>query len=64
MTVYELLNLCMDASLMDVQLYDLNSREVIWSGFGDEVPENYEDVEVDSYDPVDNRGTFTINISI
>lgn len=63
MTLYELINLCIEPSFLKVKIYDVNKCEDVWEGFGDEIPEEYEDLEVSSFDlPVKDSITFNVDL--
>lgn len=66
MTVDDFLSLCSDSSYLDIQIYDFNSDvdDVVWSGSGDEVPEEYLDLTLESFDAPNyySNGAITINI--
>lgn len=61
MTVWDLLEMCLDKGLMTVALYSLGKGAEIWRGIGDELPRKYEDLEVCSFDAPTND-VFTINV--
>ena len=62
MTVYFLMDTCMDPSICDVTIFDTKKGEDVWNGPGDEIPEQYGEQEVCSWDVPDRAGAFTINI--
>ena len=61
MIVDDLLDYCSDRGMMTVSLYNLDLDKEVYRGAGDEIPEQYLDMEVQSYDVPDGI-TFTINI--
>lgn len=63
MSVYDFLDLCCDKGLLNVTVYDVDKCEDIWSGAGDEVPSNIEDMTVESFDVPTGDGQLTINVS-
>ena len=62
MTVYEFVDLCIDPSILKVEIYSLDAGDVVWMGYGDEIPSKYEDVEIDSYDVPTKKDRITLNI--
>ena len=59
MTIYEMMNLCTDVGLCEVEIFSF--KDVVWSGYGDEIPDKYEDMEILSFD-VPSGGKMTFNI--
>ena len=62
MTVYELLYYCIDPGMLTVEIYSLEQGKELWVGPGDEIPEEYENAEVGSWDCPTVPWHFTINI--
>ena len=62
MTVYFLMELCMDASTCIVTIFDGEKDGDVWTGAGDDIPEEYGMCEVASWDVPERAGRFTINI--
>lgn len=61
MTIAEIMNLCTEASLCKVEIYSLEKDKTIWSGVGDEIPYEYEDLEIASFDvPSNEKMTFNV----
>ena len=61
MTIIEIMDLCTDAGLCKVEIYHLEKDETIWSGVGDEIPDELQDLEISSFDvPSDGKMTFNI----
>lgn len=54
MTIYELAKLMLDASCQHVKIFDFAHDDVteVFDGMFDEVPEEYEDMEISSIDNV------------
>ena len=53
--------MCIDPSLCKVSIYDMEKGEDVWSGAGDEIPEEYGDLEFGSFDvPKDGQMTFNL----
>ena len=63
MTLYEIINLCIEPSCLKVEIYDTDKGEVVWSGYGDEIPHKYEDAEVTTYD-LPNKDSITFNVEM
>lgn len=63
MTVYDFLDLCYDKGLLNIEIYDFTSEKVIYSGLGEDVPFEYEDLEVQSYD-VPYNNILTLNVEL
>ena len=62
MTIYDFIYLSCDAGLMKVEVYDMTTERVIWSGNGDEMPTEIEDMELMSFDVPYMTDTFTLNV--
>ena len=63
-TLGELLDLYVDAN-MKLNIYDLNDEvdKIVYSGYRDDMPDEYEDMEVSSIDnPYKDSYILTINI--
>lgn len=50
-----------DPSFLEIEVYDVNLGENVWEGFADELPEEFEDQLIDTYE-VSNSGVVTFNI--
>lgn len=50
MTIRDLLELYVDAGLLKVEVYDLETSETIYSGQGDMIPDEYLDLDIQSLD--------------
>ena len=62
MNVFDFVELCCDPGLLTVRLFDLDSGEDVWTGYGDEIPEKYGYLPVGSFDCPDKEGEITINV--
>ena len=62
MNIYEFLDYCIDAGMMEVEIYSLDDGDVVWTGDGDEVPERFGYLELASYDVPGKPGKITLNI--
>lgn len=61
MTIEELMNLCIEPSLCKVEIYSVDQNDTVWSGMADEIPDEYGELEVESFDvPTDGCMTFNI----
>ena len=62
MTITEMMDLCTDASLCKVEIYNVEKGKEIWSGNGDEIPDEFGELEVETFDvPSDGKMTFNID---
>ena len=62
MTIAEFMDLCIEPSLCKVEIYSLDRDGLIWSGMGDEIPSEFEELEVGTFDvPSDGKMTFNID---
>lgn len=61
MTVYEFLDYCIDARLLTVEIYSLD-KGTVWVGDFDELPDEYADAELCSFDVPTKEGCITLNI--
>jgi hypothetical protein len=50
MTIRDLLELYVDAGLLKVEIYDLETSETIYRGQGDMIPDEYLDLDIQSLD--------------
>lgn len=62
MSVYDFVSLLVDDS-MELTIYDNNSGENLWTGEASEVPDEYEEFEIDAIDPPEKPWSMTISIS-
>lgn len=61
MTIEQLMELCVEPSMCKVEIYDCDKGEVVWSGYADELPDKYGEMDVESFDvPTDGCMTFNI----
>lgn len=61
MTIQELMEMCIDPSFCKVEIYDSNVERVVWSGYADDIPEEYGELYVECFD-VPNNCCMTFNI--
>ena len=62
MTIGDFLDYCIDAGLLTVEIYSLEVGETVWTGWGDEMPNEYLDSELGSFDIPSKQGILTLNI--
>lgn len=64
MTVYELLDYCFDAGMLQVVIVKVSDDDVqeVYKGYGDEVPDELMDAGILTYDIPAKAGELTINI--
>ena len=63
-TVRGFCGLCVDSSFQKIKLFDCDIWEDVWEGFADEIPEEYEEWYICSWDcTVKDSETLTLNIS-
>ena len=62
MSVYDFLDLCVDSSFLTVDIYDINSGKVAYSGNVDNIPDDYLYADVWSWDVPTVVDKITINI--
>lgn len=54
---------CVEPSLQKIKLYDCDIEKDVWEGFADEIPEEYEDWFISSWDCIISPSeTLTLNI--
>lgn len=61
MSVFDFVEMCIERGLFMVELYHLEKGVSVWSGSADEIPDEYLDMEVCSFDPPGND-SMTLNI--
>lgn len=61
MTIAELLEKCIDPSMCRVEIWDTTKEDTVWKGWGDELPDEYGEMDVESFDvPTDACLVFNI----
>ena len=61
MTIAELMDMCIEPSFCKVTIYSVDKDGEVWCGMGDDIPEEFGDLEFDSFDvPTDGAMTFNI----
>lgn len=62
-TVRGFCEMCVEPSLQKINLYNCDTGYVVWEGFADDVPEEYEDWYISSWDCIISpSATLTLNI--
>ena len=61
MTIEEFMELCIEPSMLKVEIYDCDKGEIVWSGYADELPDKYGEMDVESFD-IPTNGCMTFNI--
>jgi len=62
MSVGEFLDYCCDAGLLIVHIYRFDANAIVWTGLGDELPDEYADAELCSFDVPSKADHLTLNI--
>lgn len=63
-TVYGFRNLFID-DMQELEIFDNESASVVWHGYAFEVPDDYDDLEIDSIDTIfDPTKVITINVTV
>ena len=62
MTVGDFLYYCIDEGFLTVEIYSLRKNREIWLGNGYNVPDEYRDTELCSWDVPSKAGHITLNI--
>lgn len=62
MKVKELLKLCIEPSLLTVEIFDIEKSEIVWVGEARDIPSEYAEKEIGSFDVPTDYGRITINI--
>ena len=62
-TVSELMEMFTEPSIQKVSVYDLATEDDIFSGTLDEMPENIQDLRIESIDCIEADGVFRVNVS-
>ena len=63
LTVRDFVDMCTDGTGLEIEIWDNVSCEVLWSGCGDDVPDEYGWETVDSYDMPYKKWSITVNIN-
>ena len=61
-TVGDFLDYCIELSLLTVEVYSLDNGMTVWAGNGYDVPDEYAEAELASFDPPSEAGHLMLNI--
>lgn len=61
-TVQDIMALCAEPAICFIDVYSLDDSRVIWSGRGDEIPDDIADMEVQSWDAPNKEGQIAFNV--
>lgn len=65
LTIYDFMEMFVDKSDIFVRIYDISGdADVIFEGYGNDIPENLEDYEISSLDNPDGTGIVGINVDV
>ena len=64
MTVLEFVNMCVDSDSLILRLWDTDTEEEVYAGYANELPFQYEDAEVESFDLPVKTGEITLNVAM
>ncbi|MBQ2636662.1 MAG: hypothetical protein IJG09_08215 [Methanobrevibacter sp.] len=63
-TVYGFRNLFID-DMQELAIFDNESGQVVWTGYAYQMPDEYDDLEIDSIDTIfDPTKVITINVTV
>jgi hypothetical protein len=62
MSVGDFLDYCCDAGLLTVHIYSFDANAIVWTGCGDEVPDEFLYCELNSFDVPGQADHLTLNI--
>lgn len=62
MLIMDLISECANPECLNIEIFDLESGEVVWKGTGDYIPGYLEDQSLESFDAPEG-GVFTLNVS-
>lgn len=61
-TIKEIIDLCTEECMLKITIYSIEEESEKWSGMATNLPEEYEDSIVESFDVPDSAGYITFNI--
>ena len=65
LTIYDFMEMFVDKSDIFVRIYDISvDADVIFEGYGNDIPENLENYEISSLDNPDGTGIVGINVDV
>ena len=62
MTVYELCDLFIDPAFQEIEIWDINTEKTVYKGEADEIPDNLNELEIQSIDNINKDGILSINV--
>ena len=62
MTIYDIMNLFMDADIQKIIIYDVEYGKDIYEGFYSDIPDDMQDYEVTSIDNLNKTEILTLNV--
>ena len=62
MSVYDFMDYCLDKSITTVEVWSFSKQKVVWSGNGEEIPDEYLCAELYSFDVSDKAWSISVNI--
>ena len=63
LSVRDFIEMCTDETGLEVVIWDNVSESVLWTGCGDDIPDEFEFEIVDSYDLPYRKWCMTLNIN-
>ena len=63
MRICDFLELCIEPGLCTVAIYDVEKDKDLWKGTAEEIPSEFAELEVDSWDVPMEPGIMTFNVS-
>ena len=64
MTVYNFADMCIDSGSLILRLWDVCMEKEVYVGYADELPFQFGDAEVSSFDLPVNAGEITLNVAM
>lgn len=61
-TVYDILDMFIEADMQEVAIFDLSASKEIYRGTRDEMPNELQDLEICSVDNLDGSKVLTLNV--
>ena len=61
-TIADLLFYCTESGLLNIKLYSIDEEKTVYSGRADEMPSEFNGIEIESFDPP-TGDVLTINIA-
>lgn len=62
LTINDFIELCIESSMLEIIIYSISDEEELWSGFACNLPDEYADSDIESFDAPDSKGRITLNI--